>query len=179
MKVAVDAPKGIFQKRKVSAEELHTFCLDLGMTATAEKKMGAKFNELFGAMETGYQEKVREMSRLVSDKCHVTELEFRKSESDPTLVKLPLWAVNDLNEFISFIHESRNIDISETTIVLGVDMGQKFLKFTLQVINNKELEEVEGASNVKYKSTGVNKIYYFALGDSRMSENNYNVGVVF
>ena len=67
MKVAVDAPKGIFQKRIVSATELHTYALDLGMTITKEKKLGAIFNDLFGAMETGYKEKVREMSRLVSD----------------------------------------------------------------------------------------------------------------
>ena len=140
--------------------------------------MGAKLNKLFGygTMESGYQQELREMSRLVADKCHVTELEFKQSELSPNLVKLPVWAVNDLNEYLSDIHENRDIDYSRTTILLGVDKGQEYIKFTLQVIDNQELEL---DLKVKYKSTGVNKLHLFALCDKRVPESNYNVCVVF
>ena len=112
----------------------------------------------------------------------MTELEFKKSELLPDLVKLPVWAVNDLNQYVSDIHDNREIDYSQTTVVLGCDKGQKFLKFTLQVIDNEELEQrVEGAGDfkVKHKSTGVNKLHYFALCDNRVAESNFNLKVVF
>ena len=184
MKVAVNAPKGIFQKKQVSAEELHEFCLDFQLGIGAEQKMGAKMNDWFGSgsMETGYREELREFSRLVSGKFHVTELDFKKSELLPDLETLPVWAVNDLNEYLSDIHENREIDYSKTTVLLGCDKGQKFLKFTLQVIDNEEVEErVEagGDLKVKYKSTGVNKLHYFALCDNRVAESNFNLRVVF
>ena len=177
MKVLVDAPKGILQKKQVSATQLHAFCLDLGKGIGVEKMMGAKLNEWFGkgSLETGYEQMLTEMSRLVSGKCHLTELDFK--DSDDNLVKLPVWAVNDLNEFLTDIHDNRQVDFTTTTILLGTDMGQKFLKFTLQVIDNAELEGT--ASNVKYKTTGVNRIYYFALCDRRVPENNHNVAAVF
>ena len=120
------------------------------------------------------------MSSLVSGKFHVAELEFKKSELLPDLVKLPVWAVKDLNEYVSDIHGNRKIDYSQTTILLGCDMGQKFLKFTLQVIDNEELEQrSESDLKVKHKSTGVNKLHYFALCDKRVGESNFNIGVVF
>ena len=179
LKVLVNAPKGILQKKQVTAAQLHAFCLDLNLGIGKEKKMGAKLNEWFdkGTMETGYHEMLREMSRLVSGKVHVTELDFKKNDTDSELMRLPVWAVNDLNEYLSDIHENRDVDYSTTTILLGTDMGQKFLKFTLQVIDNAELEGA--ASNVKHKTTGVNRLHFFALCDKRVPENNFNVGLVF
>ena len=182
MKVAVGAPKGIFEKKQVSAQELHEFCLDHGLGIGAEQNMGAKMNKWFGSgsMETGYREELKEMSSLVSEKFHVAELEFKKSELLPDLIKLPIWAVNDLNEYVQFIHDNRDIDYSKTTVLLGCDKGQKFLKFTLQVIDNDELDQrLESDLNVKYKSTGVNKLHYFALCDQRVGESNFNIRVVF
>ena len=102
---------------------------------------------------------------------------MQMNDTDRELVKLPVWAVNDLNEYVTYIHENRQVDFSTTTILLGTDMGQKYLKFTLQVIDNAELEGT--ASNVKHKTTGVNKLHYFALCDKRVPENNHNVGAVF
>ena len=105
----------------------------------------------------------------------VAELDFKNKDSE--MVKLPVWAVKDLNEYVTYIHDNRDVDYSTTTILLGTDMGQKFLKFTLQVIDNAELEGA--ATNVKHKTTGVNRLHFFALCDKRVVENNYNVGLVF
>ena len=181
MKVVVNAPKGIFQKKQFSAHGLHELCLDLRLGIGAEKAIGAKLNKVFGmgTMEAGYQQQLIEMSRLVSEKTHVTEMEFKMSDTDENLVTLPLWSVNDLNDYLRDIHGNRDIDYSATTILLGTDMGQKFLKFTLQVIDNNELEQRSEGKNVKYKSTGVNKIHFFALCDSRVPESNYNCAKVF
>merc|ERR1712110_643910 len=156
LKVVVDAPKGLFERKQVSAEELHEFCLELQLPIGSVHKMGAQMNKWFssGSMKPGYKQELREMSRLVSDKLHVAELEFKMSELDPNLKRLPVWAVNDLNEYVKFIHDNRDIDYSQTSVLLGVDMGQKFLKFTLQVIDNDELDaRLESDLKVKYKST--------------------------
>ena len=67
-----------------------------------------------GSMETGYREELKKFSSLVSEKFHVTELEFKKSELLPDLVKLPVWAVNNLNEYLCDIHDNRKIDYSQT-----------------------------------------------------------------
>ena len=120
---------------------------------------------------------LRDMSRLVAGHFHIAELGFKMKDNDSDLETLPVWAVNDLDDYISYIHDNRKVNYGTTTILLGTDMGQKFLKFTLQVIDNAELEGT--ASNVKHKTTGVNKLHYFALCDSRVPENHHNVGLVF
>ena len=107
-------------------------------------------------MESGYVEMLKDMSRLVSGKFQVAELDFKKNATE--FVTLPVWAVNDLNEYLTYIHDNRQVDFSTTTILLGTDMGQKYLKFTLQVIDNAELQGA--ASNVKYKTTGVNRLHF-------------------
>ena len=38
LKVVVNAPKGIFEKKKVSAEKLHAYCLDSGLGIGAEER---------------------------------------------------------------------------------------------------------------------------------------------
>ena len=158
MKVVVNAPKGIFQKKQFSAHELHEICLDLQLGIGAEKKIGGKLNKVFGmgTMEAGYQQELIELSRLVSEKTHVTEMEFKMKDTDDNLETFPLWAVNDLSDYIRDIHENRRINFGTSTILLGTDMGQKFLKFTLQVIDHNELEQrFEEGKNVKYKSTSL------------------------
>merc|ERR1712001_720140 len=177
LKVLVNAPKGILQKKQVTATQLHEFCLNAKLGITLERKMGAQLNKWFekGTMEPGYRDMLNDMTRLVSDKLQVAELDFKNKDNE--FVKLPVWAVKDLNEYVSYIHENRDVNFGTTTILLGTDMGQKFLKFTLQVIDDAELEGA--ASNVKHKTTGVNRLHFFALCDKRVEENNYNVGLVF
>ena len=79
MKVAVNAPKGIFQKKQVSAQELHEFCLDFQLGIGAEQKMGAKMNDWFGSgsMETGYRE--GDYGRFSSQKCGFKTIGLHKS----------------------------------------------------------------------------------------------------
>ena len=141
--------------------------------------MGAKLNEWFekGTMEPGYHEMLRDMSRLVAGHFHIAELDFKMNDTDSNLETYPVWAVNDLDDYISFIHDNRKVNYGTTTILLGTDKGQKYLKFTLQVIDNAELEGT--ASNVKHKTTGVNRLHFFALCDKRVEENHFNIGVVF
>ena len=126
LKVLVNAPKGILQKKQVSAEELHSFCLDLGLGVGKERQMGAKLNEWFdkGTMEVGYHEMLRDMSRLVAGYFHIAELNFKMKDSDSDLETLPVWAVNDLDDYISYIHDNRKVNYGTTTILLGTDMAQ-------------------------------------------------------
>ena len=69
-------------------------------------------------------------------------------------------------------NEQRGLHFSETLVVLGIDMGQKFLKTTLQVINLKE-EEGSRKSQEKFKSTGVRKLHFAAICDYQVPETHY------
>ena len=179
--VAVNAPPAC-KKTPVNAEEDVTkFCLELGLGIGKQMEFSTQMNKWFGpgTIQTGFQKALREMSRTVSGKCHVTQLEFQVKGA-ANLVSLPIWAVNDLDEYVTFLHEKRNLHFSQTKILLGIDMGQKFLKTTLQVIDVEQEESDEKVSKKgeKFKSTGVRKLHFAAICDHQVPESHFNTKVI-
>ena len=75
-----------------------------------QRDLGRQLNEWFGrgSVAPGFQKALRDMSNIVSGKFHVTHLEFKVEAAD-NLVELPIWAVNDLEEYVKFLHEKRNL----------------------------------------------------------------------
>ena len=177
MAVAVNAPPAS-TKKVIDPKELRQYCLEMGMGIGKQIDFARQMNEWFGpgSVASGFQPALREMSKAVSGKCNVTQLEF-EVEGAANLVSLPIWAVNDLDEYVNFLHEQRGLHFSETIVVLGIDRGQNFLKTTLQVIDLKE-GEASKESQSKFKSSGVRKLHFAAICDHQVPETYYNTQVI-
>ena len=175
--VAVNAPPAS-KRVPPSAEDIRKFGLEMGFGIGKQEELGRQMNKWYGpnSVQTGFQKGLRDMSKIVAGKCHVTHLEFEVKGAS-NLVSLPIWAVDDLEEYVTWLHEQRGLHFSETLVVLGIDMGQKFLKTTLQVINLKE-EEGSRKSQEKFKSTGVRKLHFAAICDHQVPETHHNVEVI-
>ena len=78
MAVAINA-KPAHEKFQVSAEQLRKYSSEIGLGIGKQRDLGRQLNEWFGrgSVAPGFQKALRDMSNIVSGKCHVTHLEFK------------------------------------------------------------------------------------------------------
>ena len=103
--VAVNAPPAS-KRVPPSAEDIRKFGLEMGFGIGKQEELGRQMNKWYGpnSVQTGFQKGLRDMSKIVAGKCHVTHLEFEVKGAS-NLVSLPIWAVDDLEEYVTWLHE--------------------------------------------------------------------------
>ena len=169
--VTLGSSKKIPKKTEYSAKEVNELRVRLGKGVRGGKEIGKFLNKKGGrgSVETGYQQKLIDMSHSLDEFFVVEEVGFLVGKR---IVTKPLVFVKNLSDFCLHVIKNRGYNLFATRILLTVDNTEGWSEYSISII---DLLEPEDTVN---KSSGTSHALLVAVSP-KVPECHFNFQKVF
>ena len=167
------------KKSLFSAQDMNKIQLNNNLSTRGLKGLAQDMREASGSrsvVEPNLLQKNHAKNHLLDDYFEIKTLSFHQILKETKAVEnieRPVVLCKDLQGFVDFIIETRNLDSSKVSLRIGLDGGGGFIKICLSVFNPEDTMK-DTCLSKQFKHTGVKKALILALVP-KTQENQFNV----